>query len=445
MAELINYAHGGQLTPDAVSRELMRLMFLRSPYGKIMKQIFRSAKDLSTGNDTRFQDVDSAIVMAIDLFEKNRTDTVRIPTVDRFTHTPVIGDPTLIGSGAALKFLQTVLHVIPVGGEFLVNNAPGNKLRTPHAINLVNESRNAIARWYSDIITDYISRAWFEGYPPPISLAAADISAHMMNGISETLNKGRRHNPNYWVANQAEITRSTTHTTDDANINTALAALDLDAAADTHFCANTLDIFGEFLRYKDVQKSGVIDNSEVWDIFITPEQRREAGNDDKIIASTRSAWMGHGTKDPSLMGTVLYYNGFRIIENSAVAMEVHEGCLRASTGAGADGYRVQYGPMDSDERYTYNSMWTKRSTDLADRNLKGAVVLTPGAMLSGMVGGIGDSYRVKETDDGRSIKLYTTQFFGCARNDKNRGTDFTSPDEIINQTSAVLVTNSPAL
>jgi hypothetical protein len=451
MADYINFGIQGELTPDAVSRDIQHLMFKRSFYGKLMKQVYRGANDILS-SDRAHTEVDAAIAMFIDLFQKNHTDVVRIPTVDRFRGGPVIGDPTLVGSaGAALKWLQTVCYVVPMGKAFTVDTAPGNKLRTPDGIDLLVESREAIARWMGDQITDWITRTWFEGLPPAIHLDPVDVASGvdpelaLFYATSETLNKGRRHHPNMWFANQAEPTRSMTHTTDDANINTTLTALDADASSAAKFGSAALDRFAEYLEYKDVQKSSVIDGSECWDIFVDGAQRREAGDDDKILKATQSAFSGLGHKDPSLMGQSLIYNGFRIIKAPSVAAEVHFACLRASTGAGADGYRVQYGPMETNERYHYNMIFGKRSDTLATRNLKGAVVLTPGAMLSGMVGGVGDSFRVREAEDGRSTNIYATQFVGMARNDKRRGTSWASPTEIINQTSAVLVTNSPEL
>jgi len=445
MAGYYNFAHRGQLTPDAISRDIEFLAYHGSPYGKLMKEIRRTKDDIMSGNDTRFMDVDAAVAKVVDEFIANGTDTVRMPIWNRLQAIPSAGDDTLIGkSGAQLQVAQRPIYICALGAEVPVNNGPGNRLRSKNVApgGLIALHRKAIGKWWSDILTESITRAIYEGFPSHIHLATADKSPYSLLGTP--LNKGRRHHRHIYVAGagQGWQSYSTTHTTYDATIAAAVVSCKADPSNAAQANSDALNAMYEYLVYQQSEPFGELNNVPFWRVYCTPEQMNQFGNDSKIQAATMNAYRGMKGDDPNLVGGSLFYRHFQIVQDPKIAWEVHGAAVRPSTGADAAGWRVRYGAMDSDERYELNNAFNYQSTDAADRVMKAAVVMGKNVAVIGQGGSI-DTSEVPSGDK-RSVDIYSELMTGVARSDVFFGTDSDSPDSVVYKGGALLITNSPA-
>lgn len=427
MSAYKTFTHRGELTPDQISDQLGYVPIAESPYGPIASEVRIGRGDAPSGN-TMNSNVNTVIADIVDEF--NETDTVKIPTVEDFTTAPVYGAATLEGTGGdEIEFSQTEVNVGLFGAEFPVSKDILSQIRSKKVGDLMRITRHAVNRWFMRVRTEQITRSFYEARPLHISRAsAAYIPTDLGSGAP--LNKGRRHIPNFWVANQGLVAISTTHATFDSSINDSLVLLDADGSADALPNPNVLDDVYENMAYADFEPAIEIGGNPFWICYVTPEAHKLLSRNDRIEQLTESAYRGAMLKDPLLVAGDLVYRHFLIKQNKEIAWEVHHTCTNPSAEVSDSGWLVRYGPINSNADKEL-SLFTRQSTDTDERNLHMALVMGKRAMHIARAGRPNIFEALSR--DRRTGYVYAEMACGAERNDIYRGTAIASPDSIINR------------
>ncbi len=428
MAPYKTFTHRGELTPDQIADQLGYVPIAISPYGAIAQEVTLGRGDVQAGNMLA-SDVNTVIADLVDEF--SQTDTVKIPTVENMEDAPVYGQGSLDGADAeAIEFSQTEVNVGLFGKRFPVPRDIITRIRSRKVGDLTRITRRAIMRWFSRVRTEQITRAFYEARPLHISRASSGhIPAALGSGTP--LNKGRRHNPNFYVANQGFITHSTTHATYDSSINDALVLLDADAGAGAYPNPDILDDVYESMNYSDFEPAIDKYGTPLWLLYTTPEAFNLLAANDRVKQITQSAYRGAMEKDPIMTAGDLVYRHFIIKQHKDIAWEVHHSATDPS-GAAATGWYVRYGSMNAAESQEL-SLFGRQSTDVADRNLHMGLVLGRRAMHIARAGR--PNIIEKMSFDERTGYIYAEMACGAERHDIYRGTGIASPDSIINRSS----------
>jgi hypothetical protein len=415
-------ATGHEMAPVKIIRSFERDTWYKSPWAKFITEITYDPFDTNAGGSNPPIDPKGQPILHYRDFSGN--DHINIPFWQRLYGTGILGDLDLEGNEESMAVYRRFVALNALAHSVNVKDGPMSNLRLESmTADLMTQAQPALTRWFSDKLTEYITKAFYYGLSPNLTAAAVD------GGLAETV----RLHPNIYIADQGWMDWSATAATYQTTINAGLDTLDAAATAARKISAELLETVRNNLIKKRIAPAWSEDFGEFWYMYVHPDVFKQAWRDEDIRAANDSAFRG-AMKGHPLLNTkgVLYYNDFIIVENMMAGVEVHP-----------DGTNdeVIFGPANSAQNAELNWLNNYESTDAADRNLKANLIVGEGAMSIGQAGSM--DIQVKQgamKDYNRKSSVGATLVMGAVRNDNydNIGT----PTAVQNYTSAVLMTNS---
>lgn len=425
MAQLIG--HLSEQSPQRIERQIEAEMWLESPWmpfiGEIVNKANQPVSGLASAN------IPNTPIVKYTGFDSDHTDTIYIPQRRRLTGTPIYGDQDIKGQEESLSWYLGQLYVNAISKSVETKIGEMNELRSKH-LRQAEQARQGLVEWYSDILTQQTTKAFYEGFSPNVRAAAA------VGGLAIA----KRDHPLFMaygsnalgVANQTAdwIDWSATAATYEDRIAVALAAMDGVNIPDTAFGSRMLTKLRRDLIVRRIFPTARIGGKQCWVIFCHPDAFNQALLDENIARATMAAYQGMKEDNPYIAQGDLYYGNFIIKDNILIGQEVHQ------TGSTT----VLYGPVNAAEDTELNQIANLESTQSADRDMKVSLVIGRHALSMGQVGNL----KTKSYDkDVFKEALGATKIWGAARMDTvdNVGT----PTAVSQFGSAVIATVSPSV
>ena len=419
----------GELNPQAIAPLTEAEAWFDSYWWPYIGEIQKGGQN-PTGVSSKGMRPQEMPLVKYSQFAPSNTDTVYVPQLQHLIGTGVYGDLDLEGSEEDMDIFNHELKINALAHAVNTRTGPMNTLRAKQ-VAMMQAARPLLRQWFSNKMSWEITQAFYKGISPNIAATA------ITGGLAGT----QRDHPNIFVpgivgtANVTDgwVDYDPTAATYMARVAVAINAQNNALTDARKFSADLLDVLRPALTRKRLKPAFMQRGKKRWIILLNGDTMAQANADERIRTASDAAFSGKGFEHPMIEGSELYYNGFVLVENESVGLEVHQT---------ADTTTI-YGAVNAAETAHLNPLDNIVSTDSADRVIKASLILGGNAMSIGRVNtlemvpknGAYNDYKRKESVGG-------TLIFGAARAEWT--TSLATRTEINNFGSALIFTNSPA-
>lgn len=340
------------------------------------------------------------IVMKKD-FASQGMDNMVVPMLKNLSGRPVYGDTQVLNTGESqrLNYLKIYLNQ----RRKAVQPPARMSNQRVKTLNLIEQARPQMQDWLARDTEVQIVRAFYERYSGNVSTATSS------GGLGQTI----RYHPNIYAADSGAVTWSGTVATHVSNIHTANQGL-LAGAADDKMSASALYKFMTYCNKKEIVPI-VIDGYDIRPLLIHENQWAQLLLDPLFRETMNQALPRTLIENPLLSGCSHIFAKFAIF--------VREFSV--------------FGLSSTSSALTWGATYPLEGVDSYDT--KGAICFGMGALAGAWA--FGPEYSVEVTDHKNKQETAVAMIDGFARADYMD--DSTTPTEVINKSSALLLTYSP--
>lgn len=275
------------------------------------------------------------------------------------------------------------------------------------AINLIKQNRPHLNRTVAPVLEDHIMMSFYEGASKNITAAKSE------NGLGIA----KKYHPNIYGAGAGEVTWSGTQATHISNIHDMNSEVE-GGAVDNRMTVRALKEFRLFCIKKKIKPIVSKDGFEFRPILIDEYQAFQLMDDEEFQKAQQTAQVRSMTKNPLFNGMIGFIAGFAVYVRPDSVKGLSSTSTTLTFGSGT---------IDTIDSYPNRC----------------AVTFGSNAIGGGWA--FGPHFETEEYNHGNNSELSLSMIDGYSCNSYyDNSDDAAVPTEVINETSAILVTNSPS-